>query len=241
MSTDTPILPAPAKASLAEDFVDIFFSPREVFARRATSGYALVMLLLTLLIGGLFLANRGMMDEVMKAEIARSMAEAMQKNPQLTQEQAEAGMKIGAKFAAVGAFVGIPVALFCIGLGVWLTSRLLGAAVTYKAAVMIATYAYLPRVLEALSISAQGLFLDVNAITGRYQLSLGVGRFLDPEMSRGVLGLLGRMDLFTLWVTALIVIGLSVVAKLPREKMFAAGAIMWAYGAIPSLMALLRG
>ncbi|MBW7935432.1 MAG: YIP1 family protein [Gemmatimonadaceae bacterium] len=241
MTDETFLPPAPPKASLAEDFVDIFFSPREVFARRATSGYALVMIILTLLIGGLFLANRGMMDEVMKAEMTRAMADAMKQNPQMTQQQAEAGMKIGTTIATFGAFVGVPIALFLIGFGVWLTARALGATVTYQAATMIATYSYLPRILEALSISVQGLFLDTSAMHGRYQLSFGVGRFLDPDMSRGLLALVGRIDLFTLWVTALIAIGLAVVAKLPREKAFAAGAIMWAFGALPAVWTLIRG
>jgi uncharacterized protein YneF (UPF0154 family) len=235
MTDEAPAAPAPAKVSLAEDFVDIFVSPREVFARRANSGYFLVLVILTLVLGGLFLANRATMQDLMDAELARGMAQAMKDNPGMTAAQAETGRKIGQQIMTFGAFVGIPIALFLIGFCAWLTAKLLGASLSYQAATMIATYSYFPRILESLSVSVQGLLLDTAGLRGRYQLSLGVARFLDPEMSPGLLGLLGRIDLFTLWVTVLLAIGIGVVAKLPKDKVIAAGAIMWAFGALPSL------
>jgi hypothetical protein len=240
-STDSaPVAPTPPKAALAEDFVDIFFSPREVFARRANSGFVLVMIIVTLLLGGLFLVNRGTMESIMDAEFARGMAEAMKANPSMTQEQMDAGKKFAGYTMSIGAFVFIPIVMLLTGLGAWLTTRLLGAKISYAAATMIATYAYLPRVLESLGISLQGMLLDTSAMRGRFQLSLGVGRFLDPEMSPGLLGLVGRLDVFTLWVTVLIAVGIAVVAKLPREKAIAAGALVWVWGALPSLWTLIR-
>jgi hypothetical protein len=135
--------------------------------------------------------------------------------------------------------------ILLVGAGAWLTGKIFGATLTYAAATMIAAYAYIPRVVEALAISVQGLLLDTSGFTGRYQLSLGVGRFLDPESTRGLLGVLGRVDVFTLWVTALLAIGIVTVGKLPKEKLIPVGAVMWAVGAIPSLfsgvMALIRG
>jgi len=77
MTDIAPEVPAPAKASLIEDFVDILFSPREVFARREKAGYALVMIIVTLLIGGLLIANRGTMQDLNDAEMARGIAEAL--------------------------------------------------------------------------------------------------------------------------------------------------------------------
>ncbi len=95
MSDIAPESPAPAQASLIEDFVDIFFSPRAVFARREKEGYALVMISVTLLIGGLAIANRGTMQDLMDAEMARGVAEAMKQNPGMTEEQAGVIRKTG--------------------------------------------------------------------------------------------------------------------------------------------------
>jgi len=235
-----PAAPTPPKASLVEDFVDIFVSPREVFARRATSGFVPVMVVLTLLLGGLFLVNRGTMEGIMDAEYARAMAQAMKQNPTMTQQQLDMGRKISGYAMSFGAFVGIPIAMLIVGFAAWLTGKILGAQLTYGAATMIATYSFMPRVIEALSIAIQGMLMDTSGLTGKYQLSLGVGRFLDPTMSPGLLGVIGRLDIFTLWVTVLLAIGMAVVAKLPREKAVAAGVLMWLFGAIPSLWQLVR-
>ena len=240
MTDFAPEAPAPAKVSLFEDFVDIFFSPREVFQRREKAGYALVMIIVTLLIGGLFIVNRGTMQDLMEAETARAMAEAMKNNPGMTEEQAALGRKIGGYAMTFGAFIGMTIAMFLTGLCGWLTAKMLGGSLKYSAATMIACYSFIPRVIESLTISAQGLLLDTGALTGRYQLTLGVARFLDPEMSPGLLALVGRIDVFTLWVTALLAIGIGVVAKLPKEKLVVAGLIMWAFGALPALWTLGR-
>ena len=134
-----------------------------------------------------------------------------------------------------GAFVLMPIMMFLTGLCAWVTAKLLGASLCYAAATMVATYAFIPRIVESLTISVQGLLLDTGKLTGARQLSLGIGRFLDPEMSPGLLGLLGRVDLFTLWVTVLLAIGIGVVAKLPKDKVVVAGVIVWMFGALPSL------
>ena len=237
----TPAVPTPEKASLAEDFIDIFFSPSAVFARRANSGFFLVMCVLTLLLGGLFLANRGVMSGIMDAEFARGMAAAAKANPSMTEAQMETAKKFQGYALNFGAFVGVPLVILCVGLGAWLTGKLVGARLSYSAATMIAAYAYIPRIIESLGVNAQGWMIDTDALTGRFQLSLGVGRFMNPEMSPGLLGLVGRVDLFTLWVTVLLAIGIAVVGKVPREKAIVAGAIMWVYGALPSLWTLVRG
>lgn len=236
MTDSAPPVPTPEKASLAEDFIDIFFTPSAVFARRANSGFFLVMCILTVLLGGFFLVNRGVMQGIMDAEFARQMAQ----NPAMTEQQIEMGKKVAGYATSFGAFIGIPLAILLIGLGAWLTGKLLGARLGYTAATMIAAYSFMPRVIEAFAVSAQGFMLDTGALTGRFQLSLGVGRFLNPEMSPGLLGLVGRLDIFTLWVTALLAIGIAVVGKLPREKAILAGAVMWLFGALPSLFTLAK-
>jgi len=236
-----PAVATPAKASLAEDFVDIFFSPSAVFARRANSGFFVVMCVLTVLLGGLFLANRGVMSGIMDAEFTRGMAAAAKANPSMTEAQMATARKFQEYALNFGAFVGVPLVLLCLGVGAWLTGKILGARLTYTAATMIAAYSYIPRVIEAVGINAQGWLIDTDALTGRFQLTLGVGRFMDPEMAPGLLGLVGRVDLFTLWVTVLLGIGIGVVGKLPRDKAIAAGAMMWVFGALPSLWTLVRG
>src|SRR5919112_5756627 len=87
-TSDAPLDDAPAaaqsKASRWEDFIDIFYAPSTVFARRADSGFLLPMVVVTLLTGVLYIMNSGVWSEVMDAEMTRALAKQSQ---QLTAEQ----------------------------------------------------------------------------------------------------------------------------------------------------------
>lgn len=241
-TVDAPVAPAPEKASLFEDFIDIFVSPSKVFARRATSGFFLVMVIVTVLIGVLYFANQGPMQGIMDAEFDRQVATIMAKNPSLTGEQVQGMrgmMEMSTKFGVV---VIIPIIVLLLGLAIWLLGKLFGAKFGYSAGAMIAAYAYTPRILESVLIAVQGLVLDTAAMRGRYQISLGVGRFLDPDTtSMGLLGVLGRIDLFTIWITILIGIGISVVGRIPRSQAMLAAALVWVLGALPAVWQLATG
>jgi hypothetical protein len=173
--------------------------------------------------------------------MARAMADMAAKNPQLTAEQM-AGMQgtMEASFK-YGGFVAMPFVLLVLGACVWLVAKILGGELGYGGGVMIASFAYLPKVLESLLVSVQSLVLDTSKFTGRYQFSWGAGRFLDPAMSQGMQNLLGRIDLFTLWTTLLIAIGLVYSAKVPKSKAYAGAAIIWVLGALPAVFQLISG
>ncbi len=238
MSTDPNPAPTPEKATIIDDLIEIWTAPSTVFARRADSGFFLMMCIVTLAIGGLWLANQGTMQGIMDAEYSRQMAEVMKQNPGMTEEQLSAGKKFADFFTSYGVFIGIPIGLLFIGIGTWIVGKFFGAELGFGAATMVAAYSYLPKVLESLGMTIQGLLMNTDALTGRFQLSLGVGRFLDPAMSAGLLGLLGRIDVFTIWVSVLLGIGISVVGKIPRSKAIPAAVTMWVFGAIPSLWAV---
>jgi len=50
----------------------------------------------------------------------------------------------------------------------------------------------------------------------------------------------GRIDVFTIWVTVLVAIGLAVTGKISRGKAAIAAAIVWLVGALPTLASALR-
>ena len=236
-----PPAPMAAPASRWEDFIDIFYAPASVFARRASSGFGIPMFVVTLLIGLIFLANMGVMQPVMDAEFTRATAAAMKKNPQVTAEQMAQFRTIGEKFAAVFAFIGTPIAIFCVGLVLWGAGKLVDAKQSVRAAVMVASYAYLPKVIAGIVGGVQGLLMDPASLNGQFKVSLGAGRFLDPDLASPVLlAIVGRVDVFTIWVTVLLVIGLSVTGKIPRRQAAIAGVIVWIIGALPTLLPALR-
>lgn len=236
----TPVEPA-APADRWEDFIDIFHAPSQVFARRERAGFGIPMLVVTVVLALIATANSGVLQPIMDAEFTRGTAAAMRQNPQLTPEMMQKGRAFSEAIAKYGAVVFVPVGIFLTGLALWLCGKLVEATEPLSAAVMVAAYAFLPRILEGILVGVQGLIVDPASLTGRFQLSLGLGRFLDPDTASPVLlALLGRVDLFTIWVTVLLAIGLSVTGRIPRSRAAMAAALVWVLGALPQLMGALR-
>ncbi|MEP6857186.1 MAG: hypothetical protein ABI994_02290, partial [Gemmatimonadales bacterium] len=69
----------PGRAGLWEDFVDIFYDPSAVFARRADGKYGMALLLLIAVGTVLFFLTKNAMSPIMDAEFARQGAAAMRK------------------------------------------------------------------------------------------------------------------------------------------------------------------
>jgi hypothetical protein len=218
--------------------MDIFYSPGAVFARRANSGFWIPMLILTVLAGAIFMANRDLIDPIMEAEFARAMAKSTQN---LTPEQLAAGRKVAGTFATVGAFVGTPIVIFMVGIAIWLVGKFVDAKESLNAAIVVATFSYVPRIVEGIVNRVQGLIIDPSTLNSRYSLTLGLGRFLDPDTASPILlALVGRIDLFTIWVTVLIAIGIAVTGKVSRARASIAAAAVWLLGVLPSLAGALR-
>lgn len=226
----------PEKASLLDDFMDIFYAPSNVFARRENGSFWVPMLIVTVLLGLTFFANRDLMEPIMEAEMQRSMA-----NQQLTPEQMEAARRMTTGFGTVTAFLFPPFAILIVGIVLWLVGKFFDARQTVNAAIVVAAFAYVPRVVEGIVNRVQGLLVDPSSLDNRFALSLGPGRLLDPDTTSPVLlAIIGRLDVFTIWVTVLLAIGLAVTGKISRGKAAIAAAIVWIVGGLPTIAAALR-
>jgi hypothetical protein len=242
-SYDPSVANAPEAKPAAwwEDFIDIFYAPSQVFARRARAEFGLPMIVVTVLIALIAFANTGVMQPIMDAEFSRATTAAMAKNPQVTAEMMQKGRGIADVIARFGAVVFVPVGIFLTGLMLWVAGKLVDAKEGLGQAIMVAAYSFVPRVLEGVITGIQGLLLDPATLNGRFRLSLGVGRFLDPDTASPVLlALAGRLDVFTIWVTVLLAIGLSVTGRIPRARAAIAAALVWLLGALPGLLGALR-
>ena len=238
---DAPAPPA-KKASLFEDFLDIFYAPSSVFARRENFSFWIPLLIVSLLLGIIALLNADIMQPIMDAEFERGAAAARASNPQITDQQLEAGRKIGGVMAKVGGFVGTPILILVTGLVLWIAGKFVEARQTLNAALVVAAYSQVPRVIELILNRVQALIVDPSTLTGVYSLSIGLARFLDPDTAPRVLvAIAGRVNLFTIWVTVLLVIGVAVTGKVSRGRAAIVGIIVWVLGALPALATAMRG
>jgi hypothetical protein len=233
--------PAPSKVGLWEDFVDIFYTPSSVFARRAEGKFGMPLLILVAAATVLFFLTKNATQPIMDAEFARQSAAMLKKNPNMTAEQIAGSRGFFESFGFVFVIIGTTVLVFLTGLMVWVVGKLFDAKESLSAALMIATYAEVPRLVQALTNAAQGLLMSPDKLTSMNSVSFSLARFLDPDTASPVMiGLASRVDLFTIWITVLLAIGLYVVGRIPKQQAYIAAAIVWLLGAVPAILGALR-
>jgi hypothetical protein len=233
--------PASAKAGLWEDFVDIFYTPSSVYARRSDGKFGLALLFLVIVGTVLFFVTKNAMSPIMDAEFTRQTAAAMRKNPNVTAEQMASMRSFTDTFGPVFFAVILTITVFATGLLLWLVGKLFDAKESVSAAIMIATYSEVPRIVQILTNAAQALIMSPEKLNAANSVGFNLARFMNPDTTSPVLIALGaRVDVFTIWVTVLLGIGLHVVGKIPKQQAYIAAAITWVIGALPALFGALR-
>jgi hypothetical protein len=240
-TSDAQSSPATGPASYWEDFIDIFYAPSDVYKRREHSGFGVPMLVVTLFIGLIGIAMSGALQPIMDAEFSRATASAMRKNPSVTPEMMSKMRGFGETMTKIGAFIFVPVGIFLTGLFLWLFGKLVEAKQTLAAAIMVAAYAFVPRIVDALVKAVQGLLMDPASLNGQSRISLSPARFFDPDVASPMLiALLSRLDVFVIWSTILLAIGLSVTGKITRQRAAIAAVLVWLLGAVPIIVGAAR-
>jgi len=227
--TDVTPPPAPPSTPLWEDLVDIFTSPSKVFERRREEPSVIVpLLVVTVVIGLIMFGTKDLMSPIFDAEFARGMAQAQKANPNLTAEQMEAGKGVARTIATFGGFIIIPLAILLLGLTTYVVGKMVSAATTMGQAMMVAALAYVPRIVATILAAVQAAVMDPASLNSQFAIHIGPARFLDPLTANlAVLTLLGRFELFVIWSTILVAIGLKVTGKISTQKAAIAGFLVW--------------
>lgn len=238
----SPPATAPAKAALWEDFADIFYAPGRVFARRRDGrfGPALAVSMVAGLV--LFFAFRPMFEAVIEAAIEQQIAQ----NPSFTPAQAAAaratGVKLGLVTGVAQVVIGYPLLITVVAALLWLVGKIFGSAQRFGQAMVIAAYANLPRLLGTV---AGGLLFALGhpeRVRSPFSVLVSPLRFMDEgALSPVAAALASRFDLFTLWATALIAVGLHVIGGLTRGRAAMAAAAVWLVATMFGLASAARG
>jgi len=240
--TEPALTPAAPTASLWEDFIDIFTSPSAVFRRRENSGFGMPLLVLTLLFGILLYGTKPLVQPAIDAETSRAFAKAAKAHPEVTAEQMQSQRAMGEKLGPVFIIIAIPIIAMLTGVTLWLTGKIFDSKETASQGMMVATYAFFPKILASIVGALIGLLSTPERLNGMARLTVGVGALFDPETASPILmSLVTRLDVFTIWETILLAIGLQITGKVSKSNSYVVAAIVWLIGALPGLLGALRG
>jgi hypothetical protein len=229
------------QTSLWEDFIDIFTSPSDVYRRRENSGFGMQLLIVTVLFAIILLGTKSLVQPVFDAEMARQTAQVLKAHPEVTADQINKQMAMGAKLAPIFIIVVIPISILLTGLVLWAVGKIFESKQMAKTAIMVATYAFVPRILGTVIGAVIAYFSNPDRLTSAARITVSLGQFVDPDRTSPVLmALLTRVDLFTLWQTALLAIGLQVTGKVSKSSSYIAAALVWLIGALPTVLGALR-
>ena len=237
----TPPAPSNQKAGIVEDFFDIFVTPSAVYERRRDSSAWIPLVVVSVVLGLAFIATSGAMQPIMDAEFARGMKATLESDSRFTAEQMQQGRAFAEGFGKIMFIIGTPIAIVFSGLALMLTAKFVDAKIKLGTGVMIAAWAFVPRIIGAVATAIQLQFMKPESLDGIYRISSGPARFMDPDTAPPMLlAIAGRFDLFILWTTLLLAIGLSVVARISRANAMLAAFGVWALGTFFALFGALR-
>jgi hypothetical protein len=221
------------EASRWEDYVDVFFSPVELFHRRAADRIMpplVTLLLLAIAIYFLMLPANSM---VMRASVGDNPDAAVMVD------------RFGRLFQVLGSiFVPITyiIVLALAAAVLLLVSRLAGIRAEFSRMMLVATYAGFVYLLAQI---AGGLAVMLHGEAGLdvvRHLSFGPLRFVgSTELSPVTTALLRRFELFTLWQAALWGLGVAVVYRVSRARGMAVAAVAWALITVPAVLLAMFG
>lgn len=229
--TEVPQAPTPdKKQNVFERIAGVLFAPAETFQDIVRRPDILGPLLFILIIG--YISTAVIIPKIDFTSMMEQQAAQMRKqNPNMSDEQAAQMERITSASVKVMSWV-LPVlmvAWYAIVAGVLLLAfRLLGGEGNFAQAFSVTLYAWMPMVLlgilSTIIVLARGTFDPVTAAT---LVKSNPAFLVDMKEQPLLFSLLSSLDLFTIWMIALLIIGFAAMAKVSKAKAAAIVISLW--------------
>ena len=218
----SPVDPESTGPGLSEPqrLVNAFIAPRKTFEdlKRNPSWWVpwLIAAIFSIIFGAV---------AVQKMDIPRFLQQQIEKSPsaqrrleQLTPEQRERGMAVQATIVKA-TFYAFPVISLLSGLiiaavlmGVF--NFILGAEVPFQRAMAVVFYSYVPFIISTILLTVSMLVSsDPNTIDITNPMPTNPGFFMDPLGNRFIYSIASSLDIFSIWVVALLGLGFATTSS----------------------------
>jgi hypothetical protein len=191
-------------------------------------------------IGIISFATFGPMQPIRDAEFTRATAKVVAQNPAAAQAM-DKGRAFSETIGQYAAGPGMFLMICVLGIVSWLIGKLFSSTQTLQDAIGVAAWANMTRVVGSVVTGVQGLLMDPGKLTSAAAISIGPARLFDQDATNPVLfALLARCELWTLWTTVLLAIGLYATGKVSKDRAVIFGILIWVLGSLPAISAAYR-
>jgi hypothetical protein len=196
--------------------LDIFFEPRAAFTDIVANPRWWFPLALVIALGLVF--TYVLSTHVGWEQVIRKAVESNDQVQAMAKEQRENLIATQAKFAGVFAWVmtiiGVPVIAAIIGaVLMFIYNNLFGGEVKFKQAFGIVVWSWIPTILSSIVALVAIYFKSSEDVDVNNLSPFNIGFYLSEKVPKWLMTLMTSVDLFYLWVIALIAVGFSVATR----------------------------
>jgi hypothetical protein len=199
--------------SFPQRLMGIFVSPGATFADIARKPDFIVPLIVSVL--ATMAVIETMLARIGAERIVRQSLEQSGRASNMSPDQMQQAIEQGAKFTGIfmhlTGLLAAPIVLLVVaGLGLLIMNAIFGSRLTFKTAFCVTCYANLVSVLGAVIGLVMILLADPDQFNAQNPMPTNPGFFFNPrETSKPLLSLLSSLDVFSIWLMALLGIGFS--------------------------------
>jgi hypothetical protein len=249
-----PDMAAPTPRNFFSRLLGVYFSPRETFQEIGRSPRVLVPIIVMVVIGlllGFYMTKRLDIQTMMVAQFDKQIAQG-----RMTKEQVEQQMPLMTKIAGIQILVAAALGNLIVSLivaGVFkLVGTLIGAENRFKAVFSVTLYTII-----AVSIISSALFVLILSFKDPGEISFenlnslvssNLGAILTSALGKDglpkfIMKLAGWVDVFAIWMIALLAVGYSAVSQKLKTATAATclGVLYGIVAVIGSIIGALRG
>jgi hypothetical protein len=228
-----PVAPAP-KPNSFQRVIGVLFSPNETFASIAQQPdwvVPLVLILVVSLIAGIVFAQR--------VDFGAPVREAVEQNKNMSPEQADRAVRIASAAAKIFAYCSPVISLIfllIIAGVVLLAFRVMGGEGEFGQAFSVTAYSWMPGLIKSIITTAIVATRNVSASDLASILRSNLAFLVPMKQNPLLFTLLSRLDVFSIWLLALMIIGFSYVSKVSKAKSAAIIISLWVVVTLFSLI-----
>lgn len=217
VSTSMPAPEPQAAISPMGRVIGVFFSPKATFEDIARKPSWLLPVILMAVLGAVVAV--GLNQKMNWREYVGQQIEKSPRAAQLSAEQKERQVAVGAKIASYAAYLGvlapIVMALLIGGIMLGAYNLLAGTGLNYRTSLGIVSHAYLPLIVGNILFLVVLFLKPPGTLDLDNPVATNLAAFLPDESPKWLEALGKNVDIFVLWITLLIAIGFA--AASPRK------------------------